>query len=284
MSEYGITDSGVNIKRFDTILAEINADQSEGLGVQVGSNTRSFLNVLNTSMADKIAELWELGAEIYHSLSPMSAEGVALDNAVQFGGTSRESPRSTYYPIHCECTEGITLDANTLIESDTNPAVKFLSSEQKTISRSAFNRAKVKVVSLQAGEAYTVALNGNLYSYTCKQSDGPGEVLGEIGDLINADELKAFTASLDSENDLLVIEAADVESENAMLLTDNLTTQSVTAIINFASEEVGEVTLPNGAITKIVTAPTGFLSAANLCGYIAAGAGDRRGAPQELCG
>lgn len=70
MSEYGITDSGVNIKRFDTILAEINADQSEGLGVQVGSNTRSFLNVLNTSMADKIAELWELGAEIYHSLSP----------------------------------------------------------------------------------------------------------------------------------------------------------------------------------------------------------------------
>ena len=30
-----------------------------------------------------------------------------------------------------------------------------------------------------------------------------------------------------------------------------------------------EVTLPNGAITKIVTAPTGFLSCANLCGYIA---------------
>ena len=37
MSEYGITDSGVNIKRFDTILAEINADQSEGLGVQVAA-------------------------------------------------------------------------------------------------------------------------------------------------------------------------------------------------------------------------------------------------------
>lgn len=43
----------------------------------------------------------------------------------------------------------------------------------------------------------------------------------------------------------------------------------MTAIINFASEEVGEVTLPNGAITKIVTAPTGFLSCVNLCGYIA---------------
>ena len=269
MSEYGITETGLRIKRFDTILSEINAFQTEGFGVQVGANTRSFLNTLNTSVADKIAELWELGADIYHNLSPMSAEGAALDNAVQFGGNSREKARSTYYPIHCECTEGITLDEETLIESDTNPAIKFLSAEERTISRSSFNKAKVKVVSTQPGEAYTVALNGTLYSYTCKVQDGPEAILGGLRDLILADEAEAFTASVDSENVLLVIEAADVESENSMLLTDNLTTESVTAIISFASEEPGEVSLPNGAITKIVTAPTGFLSCTNLCGYVA---------------
>jgi uncharacterized phage protein gp47/JayE len=267
--EYGITETGLHIKRFDTILSEINAFQTEGFGVQVGANTRSFLNTLNTSVADKIAELWELGADIYHNLSPMSAEGAALDNAVQFGGNSREKARSTYYPIHCECTEGITLDEETLIESDTNPAIKFLSAEERTISRSSFNKAKVKVVSTQPGEAYTVALNGTLYSYTCKAQDGPDAILGGLRDLILADEAEAFTASVDSENVLLIIEAADVESENSMLLTDNLTTESVTAIISFASEEPGEVSLPNGAITKIVTAPTGFLSCTNLCGYVA---------------
>lgn len=269
MPEYGITETGLRIKRFDTILSEINAFQTEGFGVQVGANTRSFLNTLNTSVADKIAELWELGADIYHNLSPMSAEDAALDNAVQFGGNSREKARSTYYPIHCECTEGITLDEETLIESDTNPAIKFLSAEERTISRSSFNKAKVKVVSTQPGEAYTVALNGTLYSYTCKAQDGPEAILGGLRDLILADEAEAFTASVDSENVLLIIEAADVESENSMLLTDNLTTESVTAIISFASEEPGEVSLPNGAITKIVTAPTGFLSCTNLCGYVA---------------
>lgn len=269
MPEYGITETGLRIKRFDTILSEINAFQTEGFGVQVGANTRSFLNVLNTGVADKIAELWELGADIYHNLSPMSAEGAALDNAVQFGGNSREKARSTYYPIHCECTEGITLDEETLIESDTNPAIKFLSAEERTISRSSFNKAKVKVVSTQPGEAYTVALNGTLYSYTCKTQDGSEAILGGLRDLILADEAEAFTASVDSENVLLIIEAADVESENSMLLTDNLTTESVTAIISFASEEPGEVSLPNGAITKIVTAPTGFLSCTNLCGYVA---------------
>lgn len=269
MPEYGITETGLRIKRFDTILSEINAFQTEGFGVQVWANTRSFLNTLNTSVADKIAELWELVADIYHNLSPMSAEGAALDNAVQFGGNSREKARSTYYPIHCECTEGITLDEETLIESDTNPAIKFLSAEERTISRSSFNKAKVKVVSTQPGEAYTVALNGTLYSYTCKAQDGPEAILGGLRDLILADEAEAFTASVDSENVLLIIEAADVESENSMLLTDNLTTESVTAIISFASEEPGEVSLPNGAITKIVTAPTGFLSCTNLCGYVA---------------
>lgn len=269
MPEYGITETGLRIKRFDTILSEINAFQTEGFGVQVGANTRSFLNTLNTSVADKIAELWELGADIYHNLSPMSAEGAALDNAVQFGGNSREKARSTYYPIHCECTEGITLDEETLIESDTNPAIKFLSAEERTISRSSFNKAKVKVVSTQPGEAYTVALNGTLYSYTCKAQDGQEAILGGLRDLILADEAEAFTASVDSENVLLIIEAADVESENSMLLTDNLTTESVTAIISFASEEPGEVSLPNGAITKIVTAPAGFLSCTNLCGYVA---------------
>ena len=46
MPEYGITETGLRIKRFDTILSEINAFQTEGFGVQVGANTRSFLNTL----------------------------------------------------------------------------------------------------------------------------------------------------------------------------------------------------------------------------------------------
>ena len=269
MSEYGIVKTGVKIKRLDTILEEINAYQSEGFGVQVGANARSFLNVMNTSVADKIAELWEFGEQIYQNLSPLTAEDAALDKAVQFGGNSRERARSTYYPIHCECTEGITLNAETLIESDTNPAIKFLSAENITVSRSSFNKAKVKVVSLQAGEAYTVALNGTLFSHTLGEHEGPEALLGAIAALIEGDEKREFTASYDGENGWLLIEAVNVESDNAMLLTDNLTTHSVTTIINFASEEVGEISLPNGAITKIVTAPTGFLSCTNLCGYIA---------------
>lgn len=269
MPEYGITETGVVIKRLDTILSEINADQTAGFGVRVGTNLRSFLNVLNTSVADKIAELWELGADIYQSISPASAEGAALDNAVQFSGIRRETAKSTIYPIHCECTEGVTLDRETLIESDTNPAIKFLSQEQKTITRSEFNKVKVKVVTRQNGEAYTVAINGNLYSHTCLVEDSPEDILRSIMGKITEASGEEFKVSLDAEAGILTIEAVDVESVNSLLLTDNLTTESVTAIIEFASQDPGEFSLPPGAITQIVTAPTGFLSCTNLCGYVA---------------
>lgn len=94
MPEYGITETGLRIKRLDVILEEINADQTAGFGVKVGTNQRSFLNVLNTSFADKIAELWEFGAEIYHSLSPMSAEGPRWTMRYSSEGTVGRSPRA----------------------------------------------------------------------------------------------------------------------------------------------------------------------------------------------
>ena len=60
MPEYGITETGLRIKRFDTILSEINAFQTEGFGVQVGANTRSFLNTLSRAApsADMGERLW----------------------------------------------------------------------------------------------------------------------------------------------------------------------------------------------------------------------------------
>lgn len=98
MSEYGITETGFRIKRFDTILAEINADQSEGFGVQVGANTRSFLNVMNTSVADKLAELWEVAADIYHNLSPMSAEGASSTMRCSSAGPHGSLPAAPTIP------------------------------------------------------------------------------------------------------------------------------------------------------------------------------------------
>ena len=100
MPEYGITPTGLHIKRMDEILEEINEDMSNGLGFNTRLNPKSYLAVQNHAFADKIAELWEFGAQIYHNLYPSSAEGMSLDFAAQFGGSVRERAAKTVYPIH----------------------------------------------------------------------------------------------------------------------------------------------------------------------------------------
>jgi uncharacterized phage protein gp47/JayE len=54
-----------------------------------------------------------------------------------------------------------------------------------------------------------------------------------------------------------------------LTLGGNLTTASVTGIVSFASEVNGDIGLPNGVITQIVTAVPGLISVTNLCPHIA---------------
>lgn len=267
MPEYGITERGVNIKRLDTIMDEIHTGLSDGWGVNTRLNPKSKLNVLVTNFSDKVAELWELGKGIYDSMYPSSAEGISLDNACQFGGTVRETAARSYYPIHCTGVDGTPLDTSTIIASATNPQTNFVLLNPATITRSSFNRAAVKVVSMASTAAYTVSIDGTLFSYTPKSTDGPQEVLGGLKALLSASE--EFTATVDTENLLLSIEAVDETKSYAMILTENLTTETVTSIINFASEQNGDIVLPYEAITNIVQGHADFQRCTNLCPYIA---------------
>ncbi len=96
MAEYGLTSNGVNIKRLDVILEEMHTELTEQWGVNTKQTSGSLVNVLLTNVADAIAELWELGQDVYNSQYPSTAEGVYLDNVGQFAGVTRESAAPSY--------------------------------------------------------------------------------------------------------------------------------------------------------------------------------------------
>jgi uncharacterized phage protein gp47/JayE len=264
MSDYGITPQGIVTKRLDEIVDEIHDDLSEGWGVNTRLNPKSYLNVQITAFADKIAELWELGEQVYHSMYPFSAEDASLDNAVQYGGIAREDARPTFYPIHCECVDGTTITRGTTIRTSTNPTIQFLASADTTVTRSEFNKANIRVAAVQASTIYTAALNGTLYSYTSTDTDAEAGILAGLKNAIIDDN---FTVSV--ADNLLTIEAVNLQSKNVLVLSGNLTTDSVTGIVNFASEVNGEIALPNGTINQIVTSLAGLIRVVNLVPYIA---------------
>lgn len=264
MAKYGLTKKGPNIKRLDTIMDEFHDVLSAGWNINTRHNPNSYLNVQMTAIADKFAEMWELGKAIYDAKYPWSAEGANLDNAVQYGGIAREGPQATIYPMHTECIDGTVLPSDTRIRTDTNPAVGFATRTVEIVSRSAFNRARVRVAALQDGAIYTVALNATVYSYTSSADNTELDVLAGL--MAAIDDINFTTAINDG---LLLVNSIDPQRRHNMILSANLTTESVTSIVHFFSEEDGEIGLPNGTITEIVTAVPGLISVINLIPYIA---------------
>ena len=164
MEQYGLTPQGPNPKRLDVILNEMHEQISLRTGVNTRQNPQSLLNHLLTNIADRIAELWEFGCDVYYSQYPSSAEGVSLDNAAQYGGTTREMSAKSYYHILCTGIDGTAIPAGTLIASDTNPQTNLMLPADAEISRAAFNQAAVVMASPDTSTALGVALNGTLYT------------------------------------------------------------------------------------------------------------------------
>lgn len=266
MADYGLTPQGPNIKRLDVILDEMHKQLSAKWGVNTKQNPESLLNHLLTNIADQLAELWEFGEDVYFSQYPSTAEGTSLDNAAQYGGSTRDTAKKSYYPIHCTGTDGTVLAAGTMIASDTNPKTSLSLAEERMITRTSFNRATIKMTTTEMDDAYTVALNGDVYSYEPKAGEQPVDILKGLSAAITG---KEFAASVDEENGFLIIAATDKSSDNALVLSENLTTETVTSIVTFGTVDTGDILLPDGVITQIVKADAGLLEVVNMCGYIA---------------
>ena len=268
--EYGLTPKGPNIKRLDVIIDQLHERLSEKFGVNTRQNPESVLNVLITIFADALAEVWEFGEDNYYAKYPTSAEGVDLDNAVQYGGVVRETAQKSYYPIHCKGKDGTVMTPGTIIASDTNPAVQLELIESKEITRSAFNKVEIKVAAVENNSTYQVTINETVYTFTSGDDTALSILNGIKNALSNEDFQQKFTVTLE-DDELLIIEAVDLSSSNELSLTENLTTETVTTIANFGTVETGDIFLPVGIIKNIVKADAGLLEVCNFSSSYVAG-------------
>ena len=259
MSEYGVTTSGFVKKRLDKIISELQSDLTEKLGFDVSLNPQSLLNVMITNYADRIAQLWEVAEQVYFSQYPTSAEGVSLDNAGQFAGLTREGDQRTKYLVLCTGKDATPIPKGSVIASTTTPKIRFTVLDDYFIARTSFNKAVVKVVAVSGSTYYTVTINGNSYSYLSGVDDTEEQIVSALANAINDSN---FTVTADGK--LMNIVCKSETSSNALALSENLTTDKVSSLIIWQSEEFGKFVLPKNSITEIVTTVTGLESCYNL--------------------
>lgn len=262
MSEYGITDKGFVLKRYDTILKEVQADISESLGFDVSQNPQSMLNsALIIPFCDKLAELWEVSQDSYYSKYPSTADGVNLDHAVEFSNVKREPSHKTEYLIHCTAIDGTIIPEGSLISSITNPAIDLECVADTAVERAACNKISVRALTTSAG-TYQIQINNLIATYDATANTTADAILKALQGKINAFE--GFTTTYDANDKSLLIEDKVVSKLNDIKLSNNLTTKYVVSIVSFDTVEYGDFALPDETITKITSNVTGLQSVTNM--------------------
>ena len=265
MPEYGITDTGFNIKRMDAIMDDIHTDLKAAWGVDTAVNAQSFLGAMIRTFSARIAELWEMAQGVYYSQYPATAEGVNLDNAMQFGGVVRLDNRRTIYPVACTGDDGTDILYGTLIRSVTTPAKDFQCLLLQKISRENFRKLVLSVNAGSDSPEYGIEIEGNAYSYIRKDGDGTAEILDGIREAVGYKGVRvAIMENPDDETDkTLIVETVLAQSSYRAVLTDNIIVRKVTSNILFESLEYGNISVPTHTITTIVTNVMGLDSVTN---------------------
>lgn len=258
--EYGVTDKGFVMKRFDAILKEVQEDLSGSLGFDVSQNPQSLLNsVLIIPFCDKIAELWEVSQESYYAKYPATAEGVNLDNACQYSNVFRRGNKHTEYIIHCTATDGTLIPEGSLISSITNPTVQLKAVQNSSISRSSCNAICIKPVAITEG-TYSVEMNGKIYSYQASGIVTAGSIIRGLAGVF---AVTGYTVVADEENGLLTITDTVEARSNEFSLSSNLTTENVTSLVYYYTVEYGDIQCPSGTICELISNVTGLISVEN---------------------
>lgn len=255
MDKHGVTKNGFVRKRLDEIKKDVYGRLKEGWGYDITINPQSFLNVLVTGFSDEVAKLWEVAENTYYAMYTMSAEGANLDNAMQFGGITRERDARTMYMLACTAPDDTVVEYGVLVKSATNPEKTFRCTNKQVISRENFRNIVIKPYMESGIDQFYLTINRNTYQYTRQEGDDAVTILKAIQSLINEEGINAH---VDEENSSLRLEDINKQTSNTLAMSNNFLIESVTSNILFESMDYGEVIIANGLIKEMVTLGTGI--------------------------
>lgn len=260
MEEHGVTQKGFVRKRLDEVKNSVYENLKEGWGYDITINPQSFLNVLVTGFSDEVAELWEVAEDIYYAMYTMSAEGANLDNAMQFGGITRERDSRTTYMLACTAPDDTVVNYGVLVKSATNPAKLFRCTNTQVISRENFRKIVITPYMDSGIDLFYVTINRNNYQYVRKDGESAVEVLKAFENMI---EEKGIRVQVDENNLSMALEDIFKQTSNTLAISNNFLIESVTSNLLFESMEYGPIIIADGLIKEMVTLDTGIREIAN---------------------
>lgn len=159
---FGLSPFGFRAKRLNDCKTDLD-NQYTGQFGDINLTPQSTFGQEIGVLSKVIADLWENLEQVYFSQYPNSADGVALDNVVQFNGITRLPATATQVTGLATGIEGTFLPQGVLARVAGTTQV-FASTADATITQNNASLATVNVSGL-AAQVYTILINSNPYRY-----------------------------------------------------------------------------------------------------------------------
>lgn len=160
MATYGVTAQGFVTKQLADIVRDLTAAFQAAWGQGINTNPSSRFGQFIGIFAERLADLWAVGAQVYASQYPDSASGTSADNVWSITGMLRLQPTRSTTTLACCGVPGSALPAGR-IASTVPGGVQFRTTSDVLIVAAT---AWAQGVPLTAGQRR--AANGNIYEVT----------------------------------------------------------------------------------------------------------------------
>lgn len=128
----GLSPTGFELKRLETILAEMRSDFETTFGENLNTSPESPDGQIIGTVSASLYDLWEIAQGAYNAFNPSAATDVALSNLVQLNGITREEAIASTVTLTLAGSNGTIIPVGTVVSSS-DGSVSFTTDASVTI-------------------------------------------------------------------------------------------------------------------------------------------------------
>jgi uncharacterized phage protein gp47/JayE len=256
----GLLSTGLVIKNYDEIIAEIKEDLKINLGSGLNVSDDSVIMQILKPEALQISELWEALQAIYNSTDPDTASDEALERSANIIGVPRLQATKSVVEVMNTGDHNTVIPINSVVEVD-GTGSRFVNSDPYTLDLTNIQILTIEFTTVSNNATYTVTVDATPLNYLSDGSATAAEIAAGITSAINLSSL-TVTATVITGNKVQITADSSLV-DHSYVLSAGITPRKVTKRATFQADVTGVIRAPASTLNKIITPVSGWDSVYN---------------------
>lgn len=257
----GLTSAGLVIKTLPEIREEFLTKCRARISPDWDDSANLLINIEQGIIADVASDLWEGLQGAYDANFPKSATKINLDNVADIVNVKRIAAAKSTAVLEVTGSVGSVVPEGTVIQVDSTEE-RFVTLAAYTLVNTQFSDITIGVTSVVNSTAYSVTIDGVVFSITSDVDATAAEIVTALKAAIDADTSLGVTATLPTSTTLR-INVTEPNSVLPIVVGARLGVNSVSDLITVEAVNSGVVKAPAGTLNTLLIPVSGVTSVTN---------------------